>query len=138
MNREAFTRRSSYTQRAFRQRSFNVHTGSRNCSCKTQSRRESEKKDDLRTLLNMNFKGKSSVPKWRQVCCQSTIATSLQSLPYARRLASQLFILRNGTLAPLKNHNVSCKSNVQTVAALGSATCKTRKFRNTLRKNKGP
>ena len=31
------------------------------------------KNDDIQALFQRNFKGKSSAPKWRKTCCQSTI-----------------------------------------------------------------
>ena len=47
---------------AFTQRSFQVHNGSRNCSSKTGSRRQSEK-DDFGALFKMNFTRKTTSAK---------------------------------------------------------------------------
>ena len=48
-----------------------THNGYTNCSSKTGST-PAHKNDNFQALFQRNFKGKSSAPKWRKTCCQST------------------------------------------------------------------
>ena len=66
-----YTQRSFYTQQAFTekvfaQRSFLVHNHNRNCSSKTGSRRQSDKKTILKHFLKGILKGKLLAPKLRK------------------------------------------------------------------------
>ena len=69
--RRFYTQRSFYTQQAFTekvfaQRSFLVHNHNRNCSSKTGSRRQSDKKTILKHFLKGILKGKLLAPKLRK------------------------------------------------------------------------
>ena len=73
---ETLLQRSFYTQQAFTekvfaQRSFLVHNHNRNCSSKTGSRRQSDKKTILKHFLKGILKGKLLAPKLRKYADKS-------------------------------------------------------------------
>ena len=74
--RRFYTQRSFYTQQAFTekvfaQRSFLVHNHNRNCSSKTGSRRQGDKKTILKHFLKGILKGKLLAPKLRKYADKS-------------------------------------------------------------------
>ena len=87
---KAFTHRMLFAQQAFAQRrflhreNFLVHSENSNCSSKTGSRCQSEKKD-FETLFKRNFKRKISSTKMGKICSQTIIAALMQPPQYDLR-----------------------------------------------------
>ena len=87
---ETLLQRSFYTQQAFTekvfaQRSFLVHNHNRNCSSKTGSRRQSDKKTILKHFLKGILKGKLLAPKLRKSAEKITFAALMQPFQYDLR-----------------------------------------------------
>ena len=63
----------------------NTHNWVGNCSSKTGSRRQSEKKDDFEALFKIIFKKKITSAKMEKICWQITVAAFMQPLQYDLR-----------------------------------------------------
>ena len=62
-----------------------TRNGVGNCSSKTGSRRQSEKKDDFEALLKNIFRRKITSAKMEKICWQITVAAFMQPLQYDLR-----------------------------------------------------
>ena len=79
----AITMRSAETAVAKHNRT--THNGVGNCSSKTGSRRQSEKKYDFEALFKRIFRRKFTSAKMKKICWQITVAAFMQPLQYDLR-----------------------------------------------------
>ena len=89
LHRDAFTEsfytQQAFTEKVFAQRSFLVHNHNRNCSSKTGSRRQSDKKTILKHFLKGILKAKLLAPKLRKSAEKITFAALMQPFQYDLR-----------------------------------------------------
>ena len=71
LHTEALTQRNCYTEQTLHKARFYTEKLSHKDSFSTSTPKR--KNDDFEALSKRNFKAKSSAPKWRRICCQSTI-----------------------------------------------------------------
>ena len=121
---ETLLQRSFYTQQAFTekvfaQRSFLVHNHNRNCSSKTGSRRQSDKKTILKHFLKGILKGKLLAPKLRKSADKSlsqpwcSHSNTIYDLQLQKTIVLRMQPLHQATLTqPLQCdlHRLSCKT----------------------------
>ena len=79
----AITMRSAETELQNTNRT--TRNGVGNCSSKTGSRRQSEKKDDFEALFKRIFRRKITSAKMEKICWQITVAAFMQPLQYDLR-----------------------------------------------------
>ena len=71
LHTEALTQGNCYTEQTLHKARFYTEKLSHKDSFSTSTPKR--KNDDFEALSKRNFKAKSSAPKWRRICCQSTI-----------------------------------------------------------------